>query len=74
MKPCPICPINEILRNEPEWGQMPHLNQKRTKHVRFGKCEAFTNTIKNKQVVGNCVAVKTGVYITETIPYSALTR
>src|SRR5690606_19588041 len=26
--------------------------------VRLGKCEAFTNSIKNNQVVSNCVAVK----------------
>src|SRR5690606_2708610 len=26
--------------------------------VRLGKCEAFTNSIKNNQIVSNCVAVK----------------
>lgn len=26
--------------------------------VRLGKCEAFTNTFKNKQTVSNCVALK----------------
>src|SRR5690606_32105172 len=30
---------------------------------RLGKCEAFTNSIKNNQVVSNCVAVKRGLYV-----------
>src|SRR5690606_31080762 len=30
---------------------------------RLGKCEAFTNTFKNKQDVSNCVAVRVGYLI-----------
>ncbi len=28
MEHCPICPINEILQNEPKWGQMQNSGAK----------------------------------------------
>lgn len=42
MESCPICPINEILQNEPEWGQIQNSGVKSKIEIKRGLDNGLT--------------------------------